>query len=609
MLRLSFAERKSNLRTRLIRPLYPCLMKEYRGLCNAGCPDNGSRIVKTNRYLYDGIDDAFQTQEGRAFVYKLLLVDDELNIQENVWRAIHWEQWGFEVVGRANHGAEGLELAEKLRPDVVLTDIRMPYIDGLEMARRIAQQMPYTKFIILSGFDEFEYAKQAIHLSVLDYVLKPITSQELLKVLSRAREQLDQQMAERRDIQKLRRHFRTSLPLLIDQMLSALITGRLGAQEAMEKAKRYELDLTARGYQVAVAKLDASDQSRQVIEREFSGEMELVEFSALNLSREVLGEQGIAFLHNSSVVLLLLLRGDAPQQGADTLLPQLETIRLNFAKYLGIPMTIGVGRRCRSLGQVHASYEQALDALDNRAILGGDRVIFIEDMEPARHNQALLGPEESHELIRLLKTGTAQELENFIDDRFAVLVQQGVAQKDYRIYIVSMLTAILRAANDLNIDVELSSAQCRLLLQAEEGSARQVREQLRELAIGIQSAINRDRSDSSRTLVSQAVEYIGLHYDDSTLNVEALCQRLHISTAYFSTIFKKEMKQTVGNYLTQVRMEAAHDLLIGTTLKSTEIADRTGYTDPNYFSYCFKKRYGISPTEYRRRQRAQKEGE
>lgn len=541
-------------------------------------------------------------------MYKLLLVDDELNIQENVWRSIAWDRCGFEVVGRANHGVEGLELAEKLRPDVVLTDIRMPYMDGLEMARRISALLPYTKFIILSGFDEFEYAKQAIHLSVLDYVLKPITSQELLQVLVRARDRLDRQQAERKDVQKLRMHFRTSLPLLIDQMLTGLITGRIGAKDAMEKAARYELDLTAGGYQVAVARLDASDESRRVIEQEFSGEMELVQFSALNLSREVLGERGIAFLHNGSVVLLLLFPKQM-QPPTDAMLPQLQAIRANFAKYLGIPMTIGVGRYCQSLSQVHACYEQALDALDNRAILGGNRVIFIEDMEPARGNQALLGPEESHELIRLLKNGQPAELEAFIGGCFAMLRQTDVAHKDYRIYIVSMLTAILRAANDLNIDVQLSSAQCRLLLQSGEESAKEVKEQLLALAYSIQSTINRDRSDSSKTLVSQAVEHIGLHYDDSTLNVESLCQRLHISTAYFSTIFKKEMKQTVGNYLTQIRLGTAHDLLLNTDLKSTEIAARTGYTDANYFSYCFKKRYGISPTEYRRRQRSNKEGE
>jgi two-component system response regulator YesN len=166
-------------------------------------------------------------------MYRLLLVDDESDIREGLQEVVDFASYGFEVVGESTNGLEAVQACERLEPDLVVTDIRMPLMDGLTMCRRVQKMLPTTRFIILSGYDDFEYARQAVSLNCLGYLLKPISSVEFREMLEKARARLDEEFSQRRDLSRLREHFRTSLPYLREMLLSSLLSGAIGVKEAL----------------------------------------------------------------------------------------------------------------------------------------------------------------------------------------------------------------------------------------------------------------------------------------------------------------------------------------------------------------------------------------
>ena len=175
--------------------------------------------------------------------YRVLLADDEEEIRAGISRKIDWASLGFELVGEAENGEVALELAEQLHPDVVLTDIKMPFMDGLELCRRLRQSLPAAKLVVFSGFDDFEYARQAVSMGVSEYILKPINAPELTAVLEKLRDQLDQQRMERRDMETLRRRYDESLPTLRELFYTRLLDGSLPADQIAARAARYEITL------------------------------------------------------------------------------------------------------------------------------------------------------------------------------------------------------------------------------------------------------------------------------------------------------------------------------------------------------------------------------
>ena len=175
--------------------------------------------------------------------YRVLLADDEEEIRTGISRKIDWTALGFSLVGEAGNGEEALELAEQLRPDVVLTDIKMPFMDGLELCRRLRQSLPAAKLVVFSGFDDFEYARQAVGAGVSEYILKPINAPELAEVLNKLRDQLDRQRLERRDMETLRRRYEESLPILRELFYTRLLSGQFHPEQVRDRAARYEIDL------------------------------------------------------------------------------------------------------------------------------------------------------------------------------------------------------------------------------------------------------------------------------------------------------------------------------------------------------------------------------
>ena len=173
--------------------------------------------------------------------YTMLLVDDEEEVIQVIRKKIDWERLGFSVIGHAGNGVKAFEMVEEFQPDVVMTDIKMPYMDGIELAGRIKAEYPATKILFFTGFDEFEYAREAVHLEAEEYILKPVNSIELTNVFTQLKTKLDQEISEKRNVETLQNYYLESLPLLQADFYSALMEGRIGAQEIAKYLSDYQI--------------------------------------------------------------------------------------------------------------------------------------------------------------------------------------------------------------------------------------------------------------------------------------------------------------------------------------------------------------------------------
>ncbi len=524
-------------------------------------------------------------------MYKLILVDDESDVREGILQEIEWEKYGFEVAGTADNGRDAYELVEKTVPDLVITDIKMPFMDGLQLSELIRQSYPAAKIIILTGFDEFAFAQKAIKLQIYEYVLKPFSSQELINAIVKVKSQIDEETAQKKNIETLREHYEKTLPVLKGNFLTLLVTKKLNENEIWEKSETYGLELAGSTFAASVISMDNPIQR------------ELCLFAVLNITEEIVEKHrlGTVFIHGNNLVVLSTCVSKEPETVVISTIDAMEEIRYSVEKYLDFTLTIGIGSVVRDISDICYSYNDAVLALDYRPILGVNRLIFIEDLEKRYTKNAVFDELKEQALISSIKVGTQEEVSETIGTLFSGLSDANVSYKDYQIYLMEILTAILKIVKDANINPDgVFGPDFNLFAEISRfNSIQEIKAWTSGICTRIMKNIATQRQTSCRQLVKSAREYTQARYHESDLNIKKVCRHLHISPGYFSSIFKKEMKMTYLTYLVQLRMEMAKELLRTTELRTFEIAEKVGFSEANYFSNCFKKNFGISPSEYR----------
>lgn len=558
-------------------------------------------------------------------MYRVLLVDDEEDVREGLIVEVDWEALDLRIVGLAENGREALEMAERVEPDIVVTDISMPFMDGLELARRLRERNPLVKVVILTGYDEFDYARQAVSLSVDEYLLKPFSAAHLAELLTRLRGQMAAEVAERENVQQLREHYYASLPLMQADLMATLLHRRKPPAYIHGKAEQCGLDLKGIRYGVSVVTLHTdgktpkqslnasslkSDQRETTEEVQASAagairdseDGELKQFAALNVAAEVWAEHeaGHAFIHQEAIVLLFVDRwggedGEKRQQQA------LETVIRSINHYLRMQATIGSGALVQSLDQVKHAYEDALLALDYRLVPGTDPLIYIGDVERQSAGKLRFDELKQQALTRCLKAGTQDELDEVLDIIFREITAEH-GRSDIQLYLIEALTTVWKAAQASGEQMEdIFGAGFQLYADLFRlPGLPEAKGKVREVCANVQRRIASGRQHAYKDIVEQALSFTKQHYADPELSIQKVCGHLHISSGYFCAIFKKEVQLTFLQYLMQIRMEAAKELLRSTDLKSFQIAEQVGFAEPNYFSFCFKKHIGTSPKEYRK---------
>lgn len=530
-------------------------------------------------------------------LYSILFVDDEEDVISVIMKKLDWEAMGYRILGYAKNGMEALELAEEMMPDVVMTDIKMPYMDGLTLSKRLKELYHDVKIVIFSGFDEFDYAKEAIKLEAEEYILKPIRSTELQEVFERVKKGLDKERDEKRNIEKLQNYYQESLPLLQKNFLVALVEGRVPESEIEEYKEHYRLNLEGPCYLVIQLHIGKADSDQGVSRVLLSASVEKLVKEEIKDSRKI-----NEFSYMGDIFLLVQLE---EKENINILIDKADAFCRLAKKICKANVTAGIGYIVDSLRDLPLSYEGAMNAVSYRVLYGSQKAIAIEEIDPCENAQDAWEEQAIYRIFKRIKLGTGKEIEEAIDDCIKKVENMRSIPQSYQFFIMEFITYVFRFVNNNSIAREEIFTEGSDVYKTvlEFGTVSQLKGWMTETAYKLQAKVKEQREGNTKSFVKSAKQYVSDHYAKADLGLDTICKTLGVSSAYFSTVFKKETGKTFINYLTEVRMEKAARLLLENEDKTYIIAEKTGYQDPNYFSYAFKKYFGQSPSKYRQGKR------
>lgn len=535
-------------------------------------------------------------------MYKVLFTDDEILTREAVAENTPWEEAGFTLIGTAQDGREAISLMEKEEPSLLITDICMPVMDGLELAAYVREHFPSMKVIILSGYDEFAYAKRALQYGVSEYILKPITSIELKEELEKIRTQLDKENRSRTQIEKLQQDYEKNRPLLRERLLNQLLEGRGREENLQQQLEEMEIDL--KGKRQAVLLIGANNEIEWKQEHP-DITPELMQFILYNAAQELVGEEDNAVLfRNPAERSILVLARETDEELREAVARIGAKVNQAFSQYMNLKLCVVVGKTVSSPRAWKDSYESACRTEGYRYLFDNGGLLYAVDFEE-KDAPSIRTALWSDDLVLAIKTGNQEEITEKVHDYFTALRQAECQRGTLQIYIQNCV---------LTIWITLEE---RGTLQAgeygEEGSFIKKLQEYRHLsdieeaflkfALSLSEKIARKRDTGSQALALRALDYMEKNYMRTDLSLNTVCEYLAVSVSYFSMIFKTEAKETFVEALTRIRMEKARQILETTSLKNYEVAEKVGYNDPHYFSATFKKQVGMTPTEYAKKMR------
>ena len=533
---------------------------------------------------------------------KVFLVEDEMVIRNGIVKSINWEKEGYRLVGEASDGELAYPMILKEKPDILLTDIKMPFMDGLELSRLVKQELPDTKILIFSGYDEFEYAKEAIRIGVTEYLLKPVSSEQLLEVMRRISKQIEQDREEREILRQYQEDMKENVERERQNFFSHVIRGEVSIGEAVKNGKKYGMDLSAGFYSIILFKIFSTPEENIVSEHIWKI-CEKIETKVDEILYAYYFQRGI----DGWVFLLTAESKEQMEERQKNLCDCLAEIMKNERKveYFG-----GIGKpveRIRNLGQSFRDAErifaERFTRQSNQFLSGFEKMDVYKDDEFQIKDLGDVG--KSREMIeKFLNNGTKEELEEFMDTYFIRMKEDKLQSTLMRQYIIMDIYIVIMSfcekIDAVNHDYQQETEKLKSTIQ-NMNSVSEIRSYITYMlnqAIELRDSISKKRYAD---IIKAAEKMISEHYMSEEISLNSVADSVGMSPSYFSSVFSKESGKTFVEFLTETRMEKAKELLMCSALKTSEIGYEVGYKDPHYFSYIFKKTQGCSPKDYRAR--------
>ncbi len=526
--------------------------------------------------------------------YKVVLVDDESDVAERISRKLEWNEIGFETPVLCNNALDALDICEKIKPEVVMTDITMPYMNGLELAKKLKDEYPNIRIIIFSGYDEFEYAQEAVHIQAEEYILKPIDSEQLKEIFQRMKSSLDKEYDEIQNVSKLESYYNDSLPTLQESFYASLIENKIPMDKLDHFLENYSIDLKGPYYCAVIIHVSTHSRKDQINPLYLA-------VSVGKIVKEKLGDKwnGKLFTYQGNTVMIAQL--DAEEGEITKLTDDCDKFARLAKSVANATVTVGIGRICSQLIDISDSYAGARLAVSYRALYGTTKAINITEIDPEQNEQTVsIESDALDEVFKRIRVNNREGLSKAIDDYLKVTTSKLKKVPEFRFFVMQLASQLYGFAVSNKLDHnKIFSSYHDLILQVEKLELSDLNSWMSELCFSMQKMISEKRSNTTKNFILKAVDYVNENYTDPNLTVESICSYLNVSYAYFSTVFKKEVGKSFTSYLTELRLKKAVELLLEKDEKTYVIAHDVGYTDPNYFSYVFKKAYGVSPNKYR----------
>lgn len=522
---------------------------------------------------------------------KVMLVDDEIIIRETIRECINWEQEGYIYCGDASDGEVALPIIEELQPDILITDIKMPFMDGLELISIVRSRYPRMKIIILSGHGEFEYARKALRMGVEEYCLKPVSANDILGLLREISAKIDRERTEEERLLKLKQNETENAGLTREKLLNDLCSGFITTMEALHAGSLLSIHLVARYYAVVISDIRASDPHLHT-------DTEACAF--VRGTAEELVPGALEF-KRSRTEIVWILKGDSQ----DKVLHDISALKAGLAECRSLQagpysVTVGAGSVQERLQGIHVSFLEAQEDKYWRLLTRQNRKAFSELIETMPDSSMFL---DRARFIDFLKVGTPVEAPGFIRSFASGLKETDWSSSPIGYYILNDLTLeVFRSAKDTCRNPE-SLEDTLQELQQRIGLIRSWEEACSYIA-ALADQFWQWRSggrDKYGDLLIKVKEYILAHYDKDHISLNDAAEHVNLSPGHLSKIFSQETGQTFIEFLTQTRIKKAMELLLSTQAKSYEIAFQVGYNDPQYFSNLFKRSTGMTTKEFRKK--------
>jgi len=517
--------------------------------------------------------------------YKVFLIEDEVVTREGIRDNVDWASAGFEFCGEAPDGEVALPLIEALNPDVVITDIKMPFMDGLQLSKIIREYMPWIKVIILSGHNEFEYAQSAVKLGVAEYLLKPVSAQDLLQVLKQLSAMLDREENVRRELKNLQNSAESNLSLSREKFLLRLVMGGISSAEAIDQSQQLGLNIVARYYLVGLLRAQLCEDDRAFDYQEYEKVQTIVTDFAGN-------NPDVFIAHKDMEELVLLMKGETSDQCLQEGSFLAGLIKKEVEMQTDCKVTVELGTPQQRLGDIHFSFAEALTRTKRNLLTPAESAGFEKDLIKLNRK----------EINNYLKFGSIQKFDEFFSTELepvSRLVEQSTHLKHY-LYI-DLILSIAQFISDLGGDIEEVLPE---IFQIEDKlsnihTSESFTSTIRNLFSKAFSFRKNNFNQERFTIIQRAIADIEQHFGDADLRMEDLAVKFGLSPSYFSTVFRQNVGETFRSYLGRLRENYAKELLKTTDLQCAEIAHRCGYNDPHYFSSVFKKKTGQTPLQFR----------
>ncbi|WP_342563499.1 response regulator [Paenibacillus sp. FSL R7-0345] len=524
---------------------------------------------------------------------KLCIVDDIPAVVRGLSQRIPWEEHGITVAATAANGEEGLVEIRKHRPDIVLTDIRMPFTDGLAMMRTILAEQPEIKLIFLTGYSDFTYAQEAVKLGAFDLIVKPFTRPQVLESVLKAKEVLERERSQAEQMRGMEQKLRESMPYLRQEYMRLLIRYGSRQQHLSQQWDFYAIQMKRSGFCVMAAEIDFfADRTASMP----VSEVELIRFAVQNILQETIAAytQGIVFREHVNQFVIVMnppATLDAEQLA--------EKCRENVCRHTYQTVSIGLGGDVEEAGQLSVSYAQAMSALTNTFLTGGNSVYRYVESPEADAALPRYSYDKEKELLYCLRSANLAKAEEQLDGIWNEWVSSPVLPDPaiVKTMCLELAHSIHRVFSDKASDSEVKILEKKLAEMNGAASFEELRRQIREFCRQGCAYLQIRQTSDARVLVERAIAYINgnLHRN---LAVADCAREVHLSPSYFSNLFKKEIGMTLAQYIISRRMEKAKELVLE-GMQVQDIAVSLGYEDRPYFTELFKKYTGMTPTDFR----------
>ncbi|HEX2945931.1 MAG TPA: helix-turn-helix domain-containing protein, partial [Clostridia bacterium] len=534
-------------------------------------------------------------------MFKVFLVEDEIVVREGIRKNIPWEQYGFIYTGDASDGELALPMIRQIQPDLLITDIKMPFMDGLALIELVRKELPRTKILIVSGYDDFSYAQQAIRMGVEQYLLKPVVKGKMVEILIALQKKMEAEQQQQEYLAVFQREVQEYEMFSRRRFFEQIVTGGLSVLEISETAKTIGVDVNAPFYNIVLFSLNSAGYDRSAPES-YTDELAAIQDKIMQF---IVSHPELILFRWDITTYAVLVKGeqdDIVQRTDDCI----ENIRSRCAMAgCDVNWHIAHGTPVSRLGAIPVCFTEASRVLSYRYICPEEHILTkeqIRDFQKKNGSEMDPGKKEiDQECIRnFLSNGAGEEIERFIDQLLQSAGEEAVSLSLFCRYLtMTIYFAVVKYLDSIGCRTDsFWSLELRPndnLSTPEE--ARQYAHQLMGQAIELR---DREGKKQQRDMLTQAIGFIDEHYQEETISLDRVARKVNVSPNYFSAIFSQEVGQTFIEYLTGKRIDEAKRLLRLTDKRSSEIAFAVGYKDPHYFSFAFKKISGCTPSEYRK---------